>query len=412
MQTTTGTKVAKILKDGRIALPILLVLFTSITTTIILNLWKTPFFYLFIATATFLLLSLCWLRGIGRHIAWNLAIVFICLLGFEIYLGAWPGGSRERAETNITPSKFRRQDPILGYAFKKDQQIHKSKTFKDETIYDVHYTMDSHGRRKTPELLCENIPAVLFFGCSFTFGSGLEDHETLPWQFQELSGNQVQGINFGHPGYGPHQSLAMLENQHDTEVISGKKPIAAIYSCISDHVNRAAGRAHWDPSGPHYQVNPNGSCSYVGPFRTEQQAITHRFLIQSGIYKTIITRKRHSYSDNDMQRFVGILTKMQDTIRQRYQIDLEILLWPDQASEQLQRSLEEANFKIIKVDEIIPKIHNPKKRQPFIVHAKDTHPSALANQLLAVGLLQRFKINNPAFLSGNPNEQHQKTKSN
>ena len=113
-----------------------------------------------------------------------------------------------------------------------------------------------------------------------------------------------------------------------------------------------------------------------------------------------------------MQRFVGILTKMQDTIRQRYQIDLEILLWPDQASEQLQRSLDEANFKIIKVDEIIPKIHNPKKRQPFIVHAKDTHPSALANQLLAVELLQRFKINNPAFLSGNPNEQHQKTKAN
>ena len=411
MQTTLGTKVAKILKDGRIAIPILLVIFTSITTTIISNSWKTPFFYLFIATATSLLLSLYWLRGIGRHIAWNLAIVFICLLGFEIYLGEWPGTSRQKIETKVTPTKFRRKDPILGYAFKKDQQIHKTKTFKGETIYDVHYTLDSHGRRKIPEVPGEDIPAVLFFGCSFTFGSGLEDHETLPWQFQELSGNQVQAINFGHPGYGPHQSLAMLENQHDLEVISDRKPIAAIYSCISDHVNRAAGRAHWDPSGPHYQVNPDGSCSYVGPFQTEQQEITHRFLIQSGIYKTILTRKRYRYSESDIQRFVGILTKMQDTIRQRYQIDLEILLWPDHAIEQLQDSLEEANFKIIKVDEIIPEIHNYKKRQPFIVHAKDSHPSALSNQLLAAELLRHLKINNPAFLSGNPNEQHQKTKS-
>ena len=147
--------------------------------------------------------------------------------------------------------------------------------------------------------------------------------------------------------------------------------------------------------------------------RSMLRSVTGSLLLPSlaSIRETPTAAASQGTATAPIQRFVGILTKMQDTIRQRYQIDLEILLWPDHAIEQLQGSLEEANFKIIKVDEIIPELHSRKKRQPFIVHAKDSHPSALSNQLLAAELLRHLKINNPAFLSGNPNEQHQKTKS-
>jgi hypothetical protein len=60
---------------------------------------------------------------------------------------------------------------------------------------DIEYKFNSHGFR-THEV---DTPAdVLCFGCSFTMGTGVHNHETWPSQLEQLTG--LSCINLGHAG--------------------------------------------------------------------------------------------------------------------------------------------------------------------------------------------------------------------
>ena len=382
--------------DSKIAIPLLVALLVFTTSMIVVYCKSNPFIYLNAAIAIFCLLSIYWLRGKWRPIAWNLAIVFLCLMGFEAYLAGWILPSMAGPDTEKTPGNLNRQDPILGYALKNDLHIHKRKTYMNEEIFDVHYTIDSHGRRMHQDIPIENSPTVLFFGGSFTFGTGLEDHETLPWQFQESTGQRIQAINFGNPGYGAHQMLAILENHLEREVVSGKKPIAAVYTCISGHVKRAAGQAFWDPTGPHYVVNQDGSCTYADPFRNARQESIHRFLCKSSIYQRITT-PQSNYSEDDYRRLVSIINRSQEILRERYQMDLSVILWSvtnDKQSKKLQKLLDEAGIDTIIADAALPDFASDPER--YKLHPKDGHPNALANQILAATLFKHLNLNDSA----------------
>ena len=54
---------------------------------------------------------------------------------------------------------------------------------------------------------------VAFFGCSFMFGHGVEDDQTLPYYFVREAGGTFEGFNFAGEGWGPHQMLREIENR-------------------------------------------------------------------------------------------------------------------------------------------------------------------------------------------------------
>jgi hypothetical protein len=76
-------------------------------------------------------------------------------------------------------------------------------------IYSADYTIDSNLLRLTQS--CEKGPAVVFFGCSFAFGLGLNDADTLPQAFADSVDRKVRIVNLGYPAYGPHQFLSELQ---------------------------------------------------------------------------------------------------------------------------------------------------------------------------------------------------------
>ena len=79
-----------------------------------------------------------------------------------------------------------------------------------ETLYAVVYSVDKRGLRVEPPLAPgHGDRCVLFFGCSYTFGEGVNDAETLPYRTGVLAEGRLRMINFGLHGYGPHQMLAV-----------------------------------------------------------------------------------------------------------------------------------------------------------------------------------------------------------
>lgn len=93
------------------------------------------------------------------------------------------------------------------------------------------YTIDDVGRRVTPDA---DGPVALVLGCSFAFGYGLDDDETLPSRLSDVTG--WRAVNLGVPSWGPMDAAADLRTGARVQDVA--RVDLAVYSLIGDHVRR------------------------------------------------------------------------------------------------------------------------------------------------------------------------------
>jgi len=134
------------------------------------------------------------------------------------------------------------------------------------------YTTDDYGRRIVPEH-SENREKkffALFFGCSYTFGEGLQDNETLPFYYS-LFQPSVKPYNYGLSGYGPQQMLEHLKRENIKDEIAEQQGIL-IYIFIDHHINRVIGTMRsyslWADIMPYYVLDQSNNLVRKGSFRT------------------------------------------------------------------------------------------------------------------------------------------------
>jgi hypothetical protein len=102
--------------------------------------------------------------------------------------------------------------PIIGEGPDRAGLFHQQKTDQSTgaTVYNVDYSIDSNLLRHTQS--CETGPAIVFFGCSFMFGAGLNDADTLAQAFADSLDRKERVLNLGFPGYGPQQFLSEMQS--------------------------------------------------------------------------------------------------------------------------------------------------------------------------------------------------------
>lgn len=178
----------------------------------------------------------------GRHVA---------DYGTDRAAGAWVSGA----------------DQPLGYAYQPNLGPLRSRLVGEQTgrpIYDVEYTIDSRGNRVSTHQPTGPAPLALFVGCSFTFGEGLNNADTLASAFARQTGWRT--VNAGMHGYGSHQAYTLLASPALLTQRVGNRLDLVIYRMIGDHAARASGRYAWDRHGPCYQRRADGSLEAQGPF--------------------------------------------------------------------------------------------------------------------------------------------------
>lgn len=124
-----------------------------------------------------------------------------------------PQAIKKAIEVNHAAMRsLHRADPQIGWVLSSDPVQFRHKLVDDSGAlqYDVVYSV-SGGRRVTSEHPPEG-PAVITAGCSFTFGHGLNDRDTWPWQLQEKL-PQYHVINSATMAYGTDQALMAAERQ-------------------------------------------------------------------------------------------------------------------------------------------------------------------------------------------------------
>jgi hypothetical protein len=149
------------------------------------------------------------------------------------------------------------KDSVLGLKIDKPGAYTATNVYENgDTVFNVSYTILSDTLETGPDspfrmgYTNENSgKEFVFIGCSFTFGVGLNDEETLPVQFGKMTG--VASVNRGIGSLGIHQVYESFRLKYAGHDNSNK---TFIYSLLPDHFIRATGIYEWNNYGPYYIV--------------------------------------------------------------------------------------------------------------------------------------------------------------
>jgi hypothetical protein len=173
-------------------------------------------------------------------------------------------------------------DPFLGYTLPPNAQIADTLVLGGKNIYQTTYTTDAYHRRITPiDHLEQRRNFLLFFGCSMTFGLGVNDNETMPFYVGHFASHD-RPYNYGVSGYGPHYMLAQLQRGNLTQEINENHGIA-IYTFIDHHIDRAIGTMRvynlWEQHAPFYTLDAHDRLVRQGDFTSGRPLVSFLYWV-------------------------------------------------------------------------------------------------------------------------------------
>jgi len=314
----------------------------------------------------------------------------------ELYLGLRPAPHFDPG----MPPEFAIRDDAVGVRPAAGVSWREALWLGDELIFDVAYTTDAKGRRVSPAAEGgEGALCVLFFGGSFTFGTGVGDEDTLPWQTSVATGRRHHVHSFSFGGWGPHQMLAALE-AGEVERSLDCEPTHAIYVSVNDHIRRVVGRSPWDPHGPRFVLGEDGRLARDGNFDDRPSFPgSWPLLGSSRILKILSEHFEPEQADYDL--FAEVVAASRDRLEARWpDVDFSVLLWDKRwkFDPEYWEGLERRGLRVHYVSQILPDQRENAARYAISPH--DGHPNRTANERIAAWLAR--EVLEPARGVGDP----------
>lgn len=197
------------------------------------------------------------------------------------------------------------------------QVIKAEAQLEGKKIYQVSYHTDAFGRRHTPASGQDLAsPFALFFGCSFIWGEGVADDETIPFYFAQERPDFV-AYNYGIRGAGPHVLLSMMKASKLEEQIGQKKGLG-IYYYVTGHLNRAIGAAQemlYSRDAPYYFLDEQGELKEGGTFLEGRPFLTRLFWL---ISKSGLLRKLKRNMPIHRPQHTALVCKIIEGMKQQF----------------------------------------------------------------------------------------------
>lgn len=332
-------------------------------------------------------------RSSARVALLSVAAVFVILCLYETYLFSQIVASRAGKVLIATDGagnarEMSARHDVLGYAPKPSQTGRFTLTQDGNPIFGHGYTIGPNGLRVSPPYEeVADVPCALFFGGSFTFGTGVEDDEALPYVAGILSEGKYRVYNFGYRGYGPHQMLAALESGLVDSIIDCI-PKVVIYQGLVGHVMRSAGLSVWDTHGPRYVLADSGEAIRRGNFDDSDNS---RFgFLQGNLKKSlaVMTLGYNRYTDYKLDLMVAIIDKSRNLVAERYPgSEFRVIFWdgcatkePEPVARILTDKFARKNVRLHLVSRIVEDICA--KRDDYMIQG-DGHPNKFVHDKIA-----------------------------
>jgi hypothetical protein len=284
--------------------------------------------------------------------------------------------------TKTAPTVWRQKTASLG-SLPIPNAATEFKEFLDgRLIDDVTYRIDANGLRDIPIAVQGGPHKAAFFGCSYMFGHGVENDQTIPYYFVRNAKGTFEGFNFAGEGWGPHQMLREVESGFVRQVAG--TPDLAIYEAIPDHLRRVAGRAPWE-DGPRYELCRDDAC-YTEPFHGDFYEICRRWLEPSWTVKFFENRYAGLSRPSDIPLFLAVLKKTQSLLEEKGTRFVVVLWDQNDLAKTMLKTLRANQFDVVALSSIFP---GRELTEPPLIQL-DRHPSPATNKAIAAYLWQQI----------------------
>ena len=234
--------------------------------------------------------------------------------------------------------------------------------------------------------------AVVFLGCSYTMGEGVDDADSYPWKVAESLGDGWQVYNFGLSGYGAHHALALLESGRLDPLFARYDTVKVFFLTLPGHELRVSGFSAWDKHGPRYLVEEGKAVRrghfdealHPGWLGAQWQKVREAFM-QTQLCKEVIMQILRFDHAGMIRRQGAIFLGLRDYVRERYpNADFTLLVYPSAAEDV--PIYEEQGVPLINLAEAFPDWPDDGKYRI----ALDRHPSPAAYAKVAALLSARI----------------------
>lgn len=291
-------------------------------------------------------------------------------------------------------SPLTERDPLLGFRLRKDVSVSIASEVNGGNA--ITYRTDSLGRRVTPFSSPEpRDKFLLFFGCSFAFGQGVSDDETLP-SYTARYAPDYEPFNYACLGYGPQHMFFQLKDDHLFSDITQNDGVA-VYVFITDHVSRVLGDMFhfnfWMKDCPYLFLDRNGDLTYGGAFKSGRP-------FKSFLYEFLWARRRvflplaalfnkASHAADGFQLLGTVVKESERLFKQRYpRGQFLVLIYPYQDA--LQSDLDGAREAFRKEGlNVVDASHCLSLDVSSFL--SDGHPRPLTNEMIAIFLANELK---------------------
>lgn len=342
--------------------------------------------YFFSKIFAVLLLSGIFLIAGGALLAASMAnaALLLCSLLFAALIGeTWAlGGARYAERAGIEwPAGYFSWDESLGSIPAPGRHRIRKLSSTGDVIYDVVYSIGDDHFRVTPQSGHKTRSAE-FLGCSFMFGEGLNDDQTLPFFFGQLHPD-LAVKNSGIHGYGMSQSLVTLDERiHEPGAL-------VVAQTTPWHAHRAACIPSWTRGAPRFVLDDrgklirSGACEPVLWKAENVPVLKHSRLYRNWVLPAL--ERGLSSRTEWLDLYLAILRDMKRITDARSQ---RLLLGFIRASEAGAAQLGRSNEQILEaikamgidvVDLTLAPTFESQSAELYL-HPEDRHPTAAANR--------------------------------
>ncbi|MEX2016317.1 MAG: hypothetical protein WD873_06730 [Candidatus Hydrogenedentales bacterium] len=267
-----------------------------------------------------------------------------------------------------------------------------------EVVYDVTYTMDDQFRRRTVPDNADAARVLLFFGCSYTFGQGVADRETLPSNVAQRA-PEVRVLNYAFMGQGTQHMYTRLL---DEWTLQDAKPEATdlVYVFIAPHVARVIGSMRvvtgWGADFPWFELDNQGGLAARGTFRNLPESRRWFYNLMDGEAYLLLFRADIPFSlkEADYRLAAKLIEESREIFFEKVPGGrFTVVVYPAKPNELAEYQaviphLQAAQIDFIDYSELF--IGDPEFDQLF--YAEDRHPTALAHERLAAKLVEDLQL--------------------
>jgi hypothetical protein len=211
-------------------------------------------------------------------------------------------------------------------------------------------------------------------GCSFAFGYGLEEQQTLSFFLDSLTG--MRGYNYGISGHGTQQTLAILQNRILEDEIEEKSGVL-IHLFIDDHLPRLIGSRRliklWAQKYPYYYLDGD-SLKRNGNFWTGRHFQTrfYRAISQSAFIDLFDIDFPWKISDEHMNLWGAVLAESKKAFLAQYpEGKFLVVIGPNSnLANRAVNELDARNIEYLDLSQLLDK-----EEKQYKIHWTEGHPN-------------------------------------